>query len=45
MYNNLTIKINRHRVLGDGGIWEGISSMNACRVSQSVSYHVLYAGQ
>ena len=36
MYNNLKVKITRHRVVGDGCIWEGISP-NACRVSQSCS--------
>ena len=45
IYNNLTIKINRYRVIGDGGIWERISSRNACKISQSVSYQVLNAGQ
>ena len=45
IYNNLTIKINRHRVIEDGGIWKGISSRNTCRISQSVPYQVLNASQ
>ena len=45
IYNNLAIKINRYRVIGDGGIWERISSRNACKISQSVPYQVLNAGQ
>ena len=40
--NNIKIKIT-HRVVGDGCIWEGISLMNACWVSQSVFYEVLNA--
>ena len=32
-----------HRVVGDGCIWEGISPMNSCLVSQSVFYQVLNA--
>ena len=28
--NNVNIKITRHRVIGDGWIWEEISLMNAC---------------
>ena len=35
--NNIKIKITRHRCIGDGCIWEGISLMNAFQVSQSVS--------
>ena len=45
---NLTIKINCHRVIGDGYIWEGISShecLQSQSVSQSVFYQVLNAGQ
>ena len=45
IYNNLKIKIIRHRVIGDGCICEGISPMNTCRVSQSVFYQVLNTGQ
>ena len=41
IYNNLTIKINRHRFIGDGSIWEAIST-NACRISQSVSHHIKF---
>ena len=37
IYNNLKIKIICHRVIRNGCIWEGISLMNACRQSQSVS--------
>ena len=32
--NNVTIKITRHRIIGDGSIWEGISLVNVSRVSQ-----------
>ena len=28
--NNINIKTTRHRVIGDGWIWEEISLMNAC---------------
>ena len=45
LYNNLKIKIIRHRVIGDGCIWEGISPINAFRVNQSLFYQVLNAGQ
>ena len=38
---NLTIKTNCHRVIGDGCIWEGISS-HECLQSQSVSQSVFY---
>ena len=34
IYNNLKIKITRHRVIGDECIWEGILPINACRVSK-----------
>ena len=37
------MKITHHKFVGDGCIWEGISLMNACRVSQSVLYQVLNA--
>ena len=40
--NNIQIKII-HRVVGDGCIWEGLSLINACWVSQSVFYEVLNA--
>ena len=45
LYNNLKTKIIRHRVIGDGCIWEGISPINASRVNQSLFYQVLNAGQ
>ena len=35
------IKGTHHRVIGDWGIWERISLMNACWASQSVFYEVL----
>ena len=38
--NNIKIKITRHGVTEDGCIWEGISPMNPCWVSQSVFYQV-----
>ena len=38
--NDIKIKIT-HRVVGDGSIWEGISLINVCWVSQSVFYEVL----
>ena len=41
--NNIKIKVTRHRVIGDGWIWEGISLMNPCWVSQSVIEQVLNA--
>ena len=34
--NNIKIKITRHILMEDECIWEGISFMNACWVSQSV---------
>ena len=34
IYNNLKIKITRHRVIGDRCIWEEILRMNAYRVSK-----------
>ena len=37
------MKITRHKLVGDGCIWEGISLINACLVSQSVFYQVLNA--
>ena len=37
------MKITHHKFVGDGCIGEGISLMNACRVSQSVLYQVLNA--
>ena len=37
------IKITRHRVIGDEYIWEEISLMNACWVSQSVLHQYLKA--
>ena len=36
IYNNLKIKITRHRVIGDGCIWEGIL-LNECLQRQSAS--------
>ena len=41
--NNIKIKVTRHRVIGDGWIWEGISLMNPSWVSQSVIEQVLNA--
>ena len=41
--SKVKIKITHHRVIGDGCIWEGISLINACWVSQSVFYQVLQA--
>ena len=38
----MKIKIT-HRVVGDGCIWEGISLMNACWISQTVFYEFLNA--
>ena len=35
--NNIKIKVTRHRFIGDGCIWEGISLKNITQVSQSVS--------
>ena len=46
LYTITKIKIIRHRVIGDGCIWEVISiTHESCGVSQSVFYHVLNAGQ
>ena len=39
--NDIKIKVTRHRVIGDGWIWEGISLMNPCWVGQSVIEQVL----
>ena len=40
--NHINIKTNRHRVMENGCIWEGISLMNVWWVSQSaVFYQVL----
>ena len=40
---HIKIKITRHRVMEDACIWEGISLMNVCWVSQSVFYQILNA--
>ena len=39
--NQVKTKITRHRVMGNGCIWERISLMNPCGVSQSVFYQFL----
>ena len=36
--NDIKIEITHHRSIEDGCIWEEISLMNACWVSQSVFY-------
>ena len=36
IYNNLKVKIARHRAICDECIWDKVSPMNACGVSQSV---------
>ena len=42
--NHINIKTNRHRVMENGCIWEGISLMNACWVNPSaLLYQVLNA--
>ena len=38
--NHMKIKTTRHRDMENGHIWEGISLINACWVSQSVFYQV-----
>ena len=39
--NHIKIKTNRHWVMENGCIWEGILLMNTCWVSQLVFYQVL----
>ena len=39
--NHIKIQINHHRVIENRSIWEGISPMNACWVSQREFYQVL----
>ena len=39
--SGIKIKITHHSVIGDKWIWEGISLMNVCRVSQPMIHHVL----
>ena len=36
--NHINIKTNRHRVMENGCIWEGILLMNICWVSQSAVF-------
>ena len=43
--NIIKIKVTRHKVIGDGCIWEGISLMSTCWVSQSVFHQVLKGSQ
>ena len=38
--NNILLKVTRHRVMGDGCIWEGISLMDPCSISQPVFLQV-----
>ena len=41
--NDIKIEITHHRSIEDGCIWEEISLMNACWVSQSVLHQYLKA--